>query len=137
MDQDTIERLLATLPTSHDFDPDGVAEAVDACGACAQACASYAFVLQAGHRAGLGPCIDASLYCAEVCETTVGVLCDPQAAAPLLVPALLRVCVQAVRTWHEDCAVAPRPGHARNAQAARRCERACARLLGAAGGERG
>lgn len=123
-----VERLLAEL-SGPDLDARDVAEALEACDAFARACVAYAFAVAAMPGAKVDACVEASLYCAEVCEAATGALSDPEEPAPLLIPALLRVCVEACRSWRGVCRCVPGPGRVRCVAACRRCERACVRLV--------
>lgn len=133
MDDPTTERLLAELPSAYDLDPADVDKAVRACGACADACLGYAVGLEARGAWGRDACAEATAYCAEACAGVVVVLVERSRAAPLLVPAVLRVGAEAARDWRSDCAGAPGPDHDRCAETTRRAERACTRLLRALG----
>ena len=98
------------------------------CTSCADACLGESMVKELVH------CIRLNLDCADVCNATGRVLARQTQPDPQVIRAQLQSCLQACRAcgaecqqhahMHQHCAVC--------ADACRRCEQACAALLGMA-----
>jgi hypothetical protein len=114
------------------FDPAEQAAAIEACIDAAQACTACADACLAEEDvAAMRACIRRDLDCSDVCTATGRVLSRRNDGDELLVHRLLTACVRACVSCAEECdRHAGRHAHcAICADACRKCEHACRRLL--------
>jgi hypothetical protein len=124
--------MLEASPARSELELAGVADAIDASLACAQACASCANAcLAEDDLAPMRTCIALCTTCADLCDVTARVLARPFASDHLIVHRLLEACVRACASSGEECEKhAPHHRHcAVCAQACRACLAACTELL--------
>lgn len=127
-------QMLETSPTPTGWNTKDLAEAIEALGACAQACTACADACLGEETVSdLRRCITLDANCADICTTTAAVLSRQTAYDAALSSALLQACVEACRLCAAEC-----EGHGAHhahcavcAEACRRCEDACGRLLAA------
>ena len=132
-----VSTMLQTHPRGTGaVDPEKLAECIQACFECAQTCTACADAcLGEDMVAELVTCVRKNLDCADVCDATGRVLSRLTGENAETVRAVLEACRVACRVCAEECQQhAEMHEHCRVcADACRRCEAACADLLGSLG----
>ena len=126
--------VLSTAPAQPRYDLEALANAVDACFACARTCNACADAcLREDDVASLARCIRLDQQCADICDAAARVLSRPS-GLDKAVQALLEACIEAADCCAEECERhAEMHEHCRLcADACRRCAEACESLLGTA-----
>lgn len=126
------KEMLNAFPTSIPLDVDEVAEAIDACLNCAQACTSCADAdLAEDDVEEMRRCIALDQHCADVCIAVARLLSRPVYWDEFVVHRLLQACVRLCTSCAEECA--KHADHHRHCaiceKACRACQRACSVLL--------
>jgi|SRR5215469_15106029 len=123
-------------PSQPSVDASVLAEGIQACFDCAQACAADvdADLGEKQHLPEMVRCIRLCLDCADMCLTTGGILSRQIAFEPATARAALQACVQTCKVCGDECEVHAKHGFAHCGtcmEANRRCERACNAVLAA------
>ena len=127
------DEMLQTSPSDPGYPSAELVECIEACMACTQACVACADACLGEEMVPeLRRCITTDLNCADICAATARVLSRQTAYDAQLTRGVLDACRQACQTcavecerhaeMHEHCRIC--------ADACRRCEAACAVLLG-------
>ncbi|MEX0760891.1 MAG: four-helix bundle copper-binding protein [Dehalococcoidia bacterium] len=127
--------MIETTPVVVEFDPADLTECIEACFDCLQACTACADACLGEERvAELVACIRLNLDCADVCETTGKMLSRQTEYDPALVQSTLQTCALACQVCGDECdSHSEMHEHCRVcADACRRCEAACQKLIDAA-----
>lgn len=126
------QQMLQTTPSETGYSQEDLAACIDTCFDCAQACTACADACLGEEMvAEMRRCITTDLNCADVCAATGRVLSRQTAYDPELTRAALDACRQACGICATECESHSGMDHCRIcAEACRRCEAACARLLG-------
>ena len=120
---DTREMLEAS-PTATPLGADQVADAIDACLACLQACTSCADEdLAEDEVEDMRLCIALDQNCADVCGVTARLLSRPAHWNPFVIHRVLQACVQDCADCAEECA--RHAAHHRHCAICERVFRAC------------
>lgn len=127
-------RMIETSPAKTGWDPKDLAEAIEALGACAQACTACADACLGEESArDLRRCITVDLNCADVCTAAAAVLSRQTSYDSGFSAMRVRACIEACRICAAEC-----EGHASMhqhcgvcAEACRGCAEACSRLVAA------
>lgn len=130
----TSSSMIATHPATPAWDPGRLSAAIDALGACAQACTTCADAcLSEDMVADLRRCIRTDLDCADVCAATASVLSRVGESDVATARALLEACITACEACGDECAShAQMHEHCKVcAEACRACAQACRALLAA------
>jgi len=130
------KQMLDTHPQTFELDAQLLVEAIDALQDCAQACSACADAcLGEEGVADVVRCIRLNLDCADVCAATAKVMTRQTAYAPQISRALVEAARTACATCAAECE--QHAGHHEHcrvcAEACRRAEQACSRLLVAMG----
>jgi hypothetical protein len=126
--------MLEASPVPTELGLGKVAETIEACSVCAQACTSCANSgLAEAEVAALRTCVALCLNCADLCTTTERVLSRPFGSDRLLTHRLLEACIRACSSCAEECE--RHAAHHRHCalcvKACRACAQACTSLLDA------
>jgi hypothetical protein len=130
----TTREMLEAGPSEVPFGAQQVADAIDACLACLQACTSCADAdLAEQDVAEMSKCIALCIECADVCDAVARSLSRPAHTDHFVVHRLLQACVQTCTNSAEECdRHAPHHRHcALCAKTCRACAHACSELLDA------
>ncbi|MEO9329246.1 four-helix bundle copper-binding protein [Gordonia aurantiaca] len=128
----TVSEMLETHPQPDDIDLAVLGECIEACGECAQLCTACADAcLGESGVADLVECIRSGLDCADLCSITERVLLRRTESNIAIVRETVQACLTACRVCADECAKhAEMHRHCKVcADACRRCEEACRRLL--------
>lgn len=126
------QEMLQTHPSGSAVNAEALAEVIDSCLECTQACTACADTCMAeGNLEMLARCIRLDLDCADVCDTTAKILSRQVAFEAEMARPVVEACVKAVKLCGDECEQhAEHHEHCRVCmEACRRCEEACNRLL--------
>lgn len=130
----TSASIIATHPSTPQWDAGRLSAAIDALGVCAQTCTTCADACLAEDMvADLRRCIRMDQNCADICAATASVLSRVGEADDATARALLEACVTACESCADECAAhADMHEHCKVcAEACRACAQACRELLAA------
>ena len=127
--------LVKANPSQPSVDPTVLAECIQACFDCAQACAADADADLGEHQVQtMIRCIRLCLDCSDVCLATGGILSRQTAFDPAVARATLQACALSCKVCGDECEEHARHGfvHCQTCmEACRRCEQACNAVLSA------
>ena len=125
-----VREILSVHPSATPTDE--LVHCIDECLACAASCTACADAcLGEEDVGGLRECVRANLDCADLCDTTAGLLSRQTGTTPTWWATILSACAESCRRCAEECEQhSEHHAHCRLcAEACRRCEQACGDLI--------
>ena len=130
-----IEEMMQSNPAPASVSQEALAELIDSCFDCAQACTACADAClgEGDHVQEMVRCIRLDLDCADLCNATARIMSRQTAFEPVMGRAAIEACARAVRLCGDECETHAEQHdmeHCRHcAETCRRCENACNAVL--------
>ena len=127
----SVERILKTHPRAGAVHVEELNNATDALLACIESCTICSDAcLAEGHVDKLRRCIRATQDCADICSTTLRLTARQTETVAEMVRQQLHACLVACQLCGDECASHDHAHCKLCAEACRRCQAACNRLMG-------